>query len=112
MAENAPGDILERSMPDVSAVDNRTAEVLHPIAANAPVRHFLFVTAPFGGFSRQLARLLRREGALCSRILLNGGDLADWGVSNAKVYRNGQDAWPTWIQRYLVEEGVSDLITH
>ncbi len=75
-------------------------------------RHFLLVTAPFGPFSRHLAAALRDEGARCSRVLLNGGDLIDWGVRDAAVYRGDADAWPSWIRAHLIGEDVTDLVTH
>lgn len=75
-------------------------------------RTFLFITAPFGPFSKQLAQTLRKAGARCKRILLNGGDVAEWGLAEAIAYRGGAAGWKSWIKRRLVSEGVTDLVTH
>lgn len=75
-------------------------------------RHFLFVGAPFGPFSRLLAESLRAEGARCSRIILNAGDAADWGPRDAAPYRGHARAWPSWIAAHFQRERVSDLIVY
>jgi capsular polysaccharide export protein len=75
-------------------------------------RHFLFVTAPFGPFSKRLARSLRTYGARCRRVILNGGDMAEWGLREAVVYRGARGTWRDWIREHLKRSGVTDLITH
>jgi capsular polysaccharide export protein len=75
-------------------------------------RHFLFVAAPFGPFSRLLAESLRAEGARCSRIILNAGDASDWGLRDAAAYRGHPRRWPSWVASYLAREQVSDLIVY
>lgn len=75
-------------------------------------RHYLFVAAPFGPFSRLLAESLRAEGARCSRVILNAGDASDWGLRDAAAFRGHPRAWPSWLASYLVREQVSDLIVY
>jgi capsular polysaccharide export protein len=75
-------------------------------------RCFVFVTAPFGPFSRKLAKELRARGARCKRVLVNGGDLMDWGLREAAIYRGGHSNWPAWIADYLKREKATDLIVH
>lgn len=75
-------------------------------------RHFLFVGAPFGPFSKGLGEALRNEGARCTRILLNAGDLMDWGRRHARVYRGRLSGWPAWLGGYLSREAVTDLIVY
>jgi capsular polysaccharide export protein len=75
-------------------------------------RHFLFVGAPFGPFSRRLGEALRAEGALCTRIILNAGDAMDWGRAGARHYRGRLSAWPAWLAYYLSRERVTDLIVY
>jgi capsular polysaccharide export protein len=75
-------------------------------------RHFLFVTAPFGAFSRQLARRLRKQGARCSRVLLNGGDLLDWGPRNARAYFGPFEGWGDWLAETVRREGITDLLLY
>lgn len=75
-------------------------------------RHFLIVTAPFGPFSRRLAAALRGIGARCERVLLNGGDLSEWGLAHAVGFAGRPQEWEGWIADYLAAEGVTDLIAH
>jgi len=75
-------------------------------------RCFVFVTAPFGPFSRRLARELRARGARCKRVLVNGGDVMDWGLREAALYRGGPSDWPRWIADYFKQEKATDLIIH
>lgn len=88
------------------------ARVLLAEPPSDPQRHFLFVTAPFGPFSARLARALRQEGARCSRVLLGGGDLLDWGLAHAIPYRGGFAEWGEWIDQRFAEARVTDLILH
>jgi len=75
-------------------------------------RVFVFVTAPFGPFSLHLADELRARGARCTRVIANGGDLLDWGLRNAAIYRGGPAGWPKWIADYFHRQGATDLIIH
>jgi capsular polysaccharide export protein len=75
-------------------------------------RNFLIISAPFGPFSRFLARRLELEGATCSRVILNGGDLLDWGARNAIVYNGRRAGWPAWLQRVIAEKEITDLILY
>jgi capsular polysaccharide export protein len=78
----------------------------------APPRHFLMVSAPFGPFAGELARLLRSQGALCSRVILNGGDALDWGARNAFAFGGGRDDLGPWLQAVIPREQVTDIITY
>ena len=75
-------------------------------------RHFLFVTAPFGAFSRELAARLRQEGARCSRVILNGGDVLDWGLSHAQPYYGPLQGWSAWLRETVRRARVTDLILY
>lgn len=103
--------------PDIFDLLTR-AEDLGPVDAMLPKprlrreRHFLFVTAPFGAFSRELAARLRQEGARCSRVLLNGGDVLDWGLSHACAYFGPLAGWPDWLSETVRRERVTDLILY
>jgi capsular polysaccharide export protein len=103
--------------PDLTELLTR-AELLGPVEAMLPrlrlrrERHFLFVTAPFGAFSRALAARLRQEGARCSRVLLNGGDVLDWGLSHAHPYFGKLDGWAAWLAETVRRERVTDLILY
>lgn len=80
--------------------------------ANARVRHFLIISAPFGPFSRKLGRHLRQLGARCTRVLLNGGDVFDWGPSNARPYFGPRSRWIRWLRETALRDGVTDVILY
>lgn len=78
---------------------------------NVGERHFLFLRGPFGGFFAKTAEGLRQRGHKVSKIVFDGGDLSDWGFFSPHIsYREPEDAWPLWIDRYLSEEKVTDLV--
>ena len=102
-----------RSTPELEADDGADPVVADRRSSTPPSeRSFVFVTAPFGPFSRRLAAQLRAGGARCTRVLVNGGDLLDWGLRHAAIYRGKPSDWPTWIADYFRKEGATDLILH
>ena len=92
--------------------DSTVSEASRWSASRADGRCFVFVTAPFGPFSRRLARELRAQGARCKRVLVNGGDVMDWGLREAALYRGGPADWSRWIADYFKREKATDLIIH
>jgi capsular polysaccharide export protein len=95
---------LSAESPHVSSAPARD------LAARA--RHFLFVSAPFGPFARMLADRLGQSGARCTRIVVNGGDLLDWGVRDTVVYVGSGRGWRAWLERLIVLRGVTDVVTY
>lgn len=79
--------------------------------ARAP-RNFLIISAPFGPFGKELAAELRARGGRCDRVILNAGDLLDWGPANAFAYFGGARGWGAWLRALVQREGVTDLITY
>src|ERR1022692_2839771 len=75
-------------------------------------RHFLFISAPFGPFARELARYLEVRGASCTRVVVNAGDAVDWGVRNTAPYFGDERGWCDWLQRLIERNGVTDLVTY
>ena len=74
-------------------------------------RHFLFLRGPFGSFFSQIAESLGAGGFKVSKIVFDGGDLSDWGYFRPHtVYRDTENAWPRWIERYLADRKISDLV--
>ena len=92
--------------------DIANLEIPAPVAGDGAGRHFLFVLGPFGPFTRRLADSLRRAGARCDRVLLNGGDVYDWGVRHAHLYQGGLEGWSHWLERLARAQGVTDLIIY
>jgi capsular polysaccharide export protein len=79
-----------------------------PLALVVPPRHFLFLQGLPGPFFRRLGRRLRAEGACVSRINLSGGDWLDWPGGTA--YRGRPADFPAWLDRFVDERGVTDLV--
>jgi capsular polysaccharide export protein len=76
------------------------------------IRNFLIVSAPFGPFARELADELRSHGARCNRVILNAGDILDWGVNHAFAYFGGAKGWADWLSAVIQNHGVTDLLTY
>ncbi|HEV7351514.1 MAG TPA: capsular biosynthesis protein [Brevundimonas sp.] len=71
-------------------------------------RSFLIVTAPFGRFSRTLARVLRARGAEVSRMIFNAGDLFDWRDRDRIPFNLPAAAWPGRLRR--LAERYTDIL--
>ncbi len=84
-----------------------------PIAhGKSPRRNFLMVSAPFGPFARELAADLRARGARFDRVVLNAGDLLDWGLGHAFPYFGTTEGWGDWLRTLMRKHGVTDLLTY
>jgi capsular polysaccharide export protein len=75
-------------------------------------RHFLFISAPFGPFARRLADRLAQFGAACTRVLVNGGDVLDWGLRDAAPYFGDLRGWRGWLETLIHARGVTDIVTY
>lgn len=76
----------------------------------APTRHFLFLQGLPGPFFRRLADALQAQGHRCTRVVFTGGDLLDWGRRGAFLFRDRAQAWPAWIEAFLVDHAVTDIV--
>lgn len=74
-----------------------------------PQRNFLFLQGPPGPFFWQLAQRLESMGCGVSRINLNGGDQADWPGESIN-YRGTRRKWTLFIDRFLSEHNITDLL--
>jgi capsular polysaccharide export protein len=115
MSENAfyspVGNVLSADREAASQV--RRLAVLPDQSCPSRARHFLIISAPFGPFTRELAARLTRSGAVCSRIILNAGDLIDWGgLRGATVYFGARAGWSDWLKRLVIRRGVTDIVTY
>lgn len=73
-------------------------------------RRFLLVTTPAGPFARRFAAQLRHRGADVLRVILNGGDLLNWGLSDALWPRVPRPLWGSWLDWQLFEHSITDLV--
>lgn len=80
------------------------------LPSTAP-RSFLFLQGPPGPFFLLLAQRLQGLGHGIQRINLSGGDLYDWrhGATN---YRGTMSAWPMYLDRFLQNHHVTDLVLY
>lgn len=74
-----------------------------------PRRNFLFLQGPPGEFFWRLAEQLRQLKCDVFRVNLNGGDRADW-PGEAVNYRGSRKRWTLFIDRYLIDHGITDLV--
>ena len=78
---------------------------LHDVAK----QRFLFLQGPPGPFFDRLGTALRDLGHAVHRINLNAGDVASW--SGAAVdYRGTAERWPSFVDDYLVQHAITDVI--
>ncbi|RVT92790.1 capsule biosynthesis protein [Sphingomonas crocodyli] len=75
----------------------------------APQQRFLFLQGPPGPFFYRLAKSLRGLGHRVHRINLNGGDRASW-PEKAVDYRGDPDRWPRFVDNFLAEHAITDLV--
>ncbi len=75
----------------------------------AKCKEFLFLQGPPGPFFRQLADELFARGAGTHRINLSGGDRYDWR-EGAVDFRGTMRRWPRFFDRFLRENGITDLV--
>lgn len=75
-------------------------------------RHFLLVSMPFGPFGRELAANLRFSGARTTRVLLNAGDLLDWGFRDAIPFFRPWSEWGDWLRTLIRRARFTDLVTY
>lgn len=75
-------------------------------------RRFLLICGPFGKFTSALGQALRREGAACTRVILNAGDILDWGLDHTRLYRGGFSDFGAWLSKVIERDGVTDVIIY
>ncbi len=77
--------------------------------ADQAARTFLFLQGPPGPFFSHLGEALAAHGARVLRINFNLGDQHDWRAP-ATCYRGRLAGWTLFIDRYLRDSGVTDLV--
>lgn len=79
---------------------------MHGIASK---QRFLFLQGPPGPFFFRLGQALRDLGHAVHRINLNGGDQSVWPGA-AINYTGTADRWPSFVDTFLVENRISDIV--
>ncbi len=71
---------------------------------------FLFLQGPISPFFSELGAALRGAGHTVHRVNLCLGDKLFWRIGGAVDYRGKPEDWPGWIDRFLAEERVTDIV--
>ncbi|MDE2253814.1 MAG: capsular biosynthesis protein [Betaproteobacteria bacterium] len=74
------------------------------------LRHVVFLQGMPAPFYQRVAKHLSTRGWRITRINLCAGDWLFWRGDNTIAYRGSVSQWPAFITRFMVEEGVTDLI--
>jgi capsular polysaccharide export protein len=72
-------------------------------------RTFLFLQGPPGPLFLRLSKALAERGARVHRINISGGDKWDW-PEPAVDFRGRFSDWPAFVDRFIREHGVTDLM--
>lgn len=71
----------------------------------------LFISAPFGGFFKSIARDLEAHGCQVWRTVCDGGEFIETPARNRILFRGQPGAWPAFIQRALRARRISAVVT-
>ena len=73
-------------------------------------RGFLFLQGMATRFFERLGRVLADRGHKVHRVNFNGGDRAFWRLPGAVDFCGHEHEWPEFLERLVVEKGISDII--
>jgi capsular polysaccharide export protein len=83
--------------------------MVHSQAASGE-RSFLFLQGPITPFFTEVAAGLRGRGHKVHRVNLNLGDWLFWRGPGAVDYTGRPEDWPPWIDGFLAEQAITDLV--
>jgi len=78
-------------------------------AAHDGARSYLFLQGPPGPLFHRLGKRLMQRGFSVYRINVSGGDLRDW-PDPTKNFRGRFSDWPVFIDKFLREHRITDLV--
>lgn len=73
-------------------------------------RRFLFLQGPITPFFKLIADKLETQGHSCFRINLCFGDWLFWRGRGSTEFRGRQQQWPAFIEQYIDQHGITDII--
>jgi capsular polysaccharide export protein len=76
----------------------------------SPGRGFLFLQGLASWFFERLGRALLARDYRVHRVNFNGGDRAFWRIPGAVDFCGREQEWPGFLDRLIIERGVSDVI--
>jgi capsular polysaccharide export protein len=83
--------------------------MFHSQAASGE-RRFLFLQGPIAPFFSEVAAGLRGRGHKVHRVKLNLGDRLFWRGPGAVDYTGRPEEWAPWIDGFLAEHAITDLV--
>lgn len=89
--------------------DEREEPVSRPRASGAG-RTFLLLQGPMSWFFTYLGASLRERGATVHRILVCPGDALFWRGPNGVAYRGKPRDWPIYLEAFMKNRGVTDIV--
>lgn len=75
-------------------------------------RSFLLLQGPQSNFFHELAKALRRTGALAEKVNFCGGDVFLWGHDRCLSYRGTRYEWLSWIGALYRGRHVTDICVY
>jgi len=75
-------------------------------------RNFLFLQGPLSPLFYRLGSRLKAEGFAVYRINFNVGDWLHWHGENCFSFRGGIEDWPDFIEKFIVDYSITDLVLH
>ena len=90
--------------------DEETGDSGDPLIDNKDKRTFLFLQGPMSPFFSRLAERLRAQGHDAHRINLGFGDWLFWRAGGAHNYRGRKSNWPNYVEEFLKNKNVTDVI--
>ena len=73
-------------------------------------RNILFLQGPITPFFKLIADNLSAQGCACFRINLCFGDWLFWRARESTEFRGRQQQWPAFIEQYLDQHQITDII--
>ena len=80
------------------------------MAAPAPPRNFLFLQGPTNYLLANVSQGLRALGHATHRINVCLGDQIFWRGSGAVNFRGRESAWPAFIDQFLADHAITDIV--
>lgn len=73
-------------------------------------RTFLFLQGPISPLLPRVARALEARGHAVRKITISVGDRLSWLRGGSTAWRGTFKDWPDFLDRYLVREGITDIV--
>jgi capsular polysaccharide export protein len=89
---------------------NRQTSGRGTVRAAPASRGFLFLQGLATRFFERVGRTLAARGHAVYRVNFNGGDRAFWRLPGAVDFNGRPEEWPEFLDRLVIDKGISDVI--